>query len=306
MDSTYRQQFRPSPFAVEMAHPEHGFQLGFARELRLNFDEPDRPMVEVLSDADPRTFGIEELIVDSADEVRWTLPDGTTAWARRLRPYDAVAAGSSTVPIDGDALVDAVFGGSAPHVEASPSSLLELNTGKVWVSDDVARARTRDIADVVAHDVRGRLEIEAWRKHVPYGLLGWAPTKVPVKAANVGPSNSRFVTPTVAEMLWRGQSTGLRREHIVARSRIVAMWDEVGPDPEELAPIIWAYRFAIVLTTIDEARRIDKVGGKVGGCERYARAGIHTVYDRLQQRDVDVALLDPEHEAHRTLEIAAW
>lgn len=209
------------------------------------------------------------------------------------------------MPLPADVLADVVFGRSEPPVD-QPSTPLDLRPEEVWVNEEQARQRTREIAHVIAHDVRGRLELPEWRKHVPYGLLGWAPTKVPVAAANVSSKNARFVTPTVAEKLWRGDTTGLRREHVIARSLITARWDAVGPDPELLAPIIWTYRFAIVLTTIDEARSIDKVGGKVGGCERYSRAGIHSVYDRLQRGDIDVALLDPEDPNHDLLELTPW
>ena len=302
----HAQKFRVSPFAIESTSPTEGYWIGIAKELRINFDEPDRPMVEVLSDADPRTYGLAELIEDAADEARWRTVNGSTMWARPLRRYDAVALGSAPFPVEQAGLADVLFGAADPPSDYRPGSLLELRPDLVWEDDAAARQKTIEIADVVAHDVQGRRDIEAWRKHMPLGLLGWAPTKVPVKAANVGPKNARFVTPAVAEMLWDGQTTGLRREHIIARSNIVKKWDAVGPDPRALAPIIWAYRFAIVLTTIDEARRIDRDGAKVGGCERYASAGVHTVYDRLQRRDIDVALLDPEHERHAELELTPW
>ena len=305
MHSSSVQRFNVTPFAVEMFNPSHWYQLGVARELRITAGH-DQQVVEVLSDDDPRTFVIDELIVDTADEVRWTMPGGTTARARPLRPYDAVATRSAPTPVELDALADVVFGRCEPPQHQRGPILLDLRSDLVWVDDSEARQRTGEIAQAVAHDVRGRREIPAWRKHVPYGLLGWAPTKVPLKAANVGPSNARFVTPTVAEMLWNGQATGLRREHVISRSMITAEWDAAGPDPDALAPIIWAYRFAIVLTTLDEARRIDKDGGKVGGCERYTLAGIHTVYDRLQRCDIDVALLDPKNDRHHHLELEPW
>lgn len=306
MSPQHIQQFHASPFAIESTNPEEGYFVGFAKELRFNFDEPDRPMVEVLSDADPRTFGLVELIEDSTDAARWLTVNGSTMWARQLRPYDAVAAGRARFPIEVADLATVLFDGSIPPPDDHPESLLKLRTTQVWEDDAAARQKTLEIADVVAHDVAGRRDIPAWRKHIPYGLVGWAPTKVPIRAANVGPKNARFVTPTVAEMLWQGQSTGFRREHVISRSRIVDQWDAIGPDPAALAPIIWAYRFAIVLTTVDEALRIDRDGAKVGGCERYALAGIHTVYDRLQERDIDVHLLDPEQALHGDLELAPW
>lgn len=300
------QRFQLSPFALEMDHDEDGHWAWARRKLTFNPYEPDPPMVEVQSDFDGRTFGLAELLVDEPGEARFVTVNGTRCWARPFRPYDAVLIAGTRAPVALDQLEGVLFAGDDPPPEDPSGSILELHPDRVWLDDEAQRRKTREIAEVVAHDVRGRATIEAWRRHVPFGLLGWAPTKVPLKAANVGPTNARFVTPTVAEMLWRGERSGFRREHIVARSAIVKMWDEVGDDLEALARIIWDYRFAAVLTTIDEAKHIDRVGGRVGSTERYVTAGVPTVYDRLRRCDTPVGLLDPRHPAHAELELTPW
>ena len=177
-----------------------------------------------------------------------------------------------------------------------------IDAGTVWFDEAEQRERARDIAAVVAHDLQGAADVPQWRTHVRSSHLGWAPAKVPVRTVDPGLSNTRFVTPSIAEALWRGTSPKVTREHAVSRSYLASEWEQTGGDLDKIADIIWDYRFGVVLTTVEEGKIIDRLGGRVGRTERYAAAGIPHVYDRLHRRDIPVAWIDPRHEAHHRLD----
>jgi hypothetical protein len=258
--------------------------------------------VELGGTSETRTVGIRSVEMDTPTEARWTGINGTTFRARPVRPYDAVAFRLSPHPQPVEVVGAALVGADQGDVPRGPSSSrLALDVDKVWWAEDEQREHARDVALAVAHDLLGEATIPGWRSHVGATHLGWAPTKVPVRGADVIWSNARFVTPTVAELLDQGERHRFRREHTVSRSLIAAKW-HAAADLDELTRIVWDHRFAIVLTTLEEQQRIDTIGSKTGGAERYIKAGIFRVYDRLHERDVDVELIDPSHPRHSELE----
>ena len=175
---------------------------------------------------------------------------------------------------------------------SQPKSFLPLDASVLWVDEATQKERAGEIAKVILHDLEGERSVNHWRAHVPRGLLGWAPTKVPLRAKELSYRNCRYVTLKVAEMLEAGERTGFRREHIVSRSELANLWSEA-KTAKRISEIVMEYRFAVVLTTVEESARIDRVGGRQGRAERYIAADIPIVYDRLLERKVDAATLDP-------------
>jgi len=175
---------------------------------------------------------------------------------------------------------------------SQPKSFLPLDASVLWVDEATQKERAGEIAKVILHDLEGERSVNHWRTHVPRGLLGWAPTKVPLRAKELSYRNCRYVTPKVAEILEAGERTGFRREHIVSRSELANLWSEA-ETAEKISEIVMEYRFAVVLTTIEESAHIDRVGGRQGRTERYLAADISVVYDRKQGSEVHVTTLDP-------------
>ena len=176
---------------------------------------------------------------------------------------------------------------------SQPKSFLPLDASVLWVDEATQKERAGEIARVILHDLEGERSVNHWRTHVPRGLLGWAPTKVPLRAKELSYRNCRYVTLKVAEMLEAGERTGFRREHIVSRSELANLWSEA-KTAKRISEIVMEYRFAVVLTTVEEAAHIDRVGGRQGRAERYVAADIPRVYDRQQKCEVEVAALDPQ------------
>lgn len=297
-------QFTLSPAALECCDSHGEYWLWFVDAFAFHEDEQGSRSVEIFGGpVDPRTWGIASVELDTPDEARWITRSGTRCIARRFRPYDAVALGLHNQPLPVDVILEAGFEGHLNVPREDPvESRLFIDPEAVWFDEAVQRERAQEIAAVVAHDLAGASALSQWRTHVRAGHLGWAPAKVPVRTADPGLSNTRFVTPSVAEALWRGTSPKVTREHAVSRSFLASEWQLTGGDLDKIADIIWDYRFGVVLTTVEEGKLIDRLGGRVGRTERYAAAGIPHVYDRLHRRDIPVAWIDPRHKDHHRLD----
>lgn len=300
------EHFRVAPAAVEWLSPSEGAWVWVTE--RIQFDDlgVDGLAFGFTDDYDGREWRIAEVYRDEPDRAEWLTTRGSTCVARALRPYDAVALRLSPQPLPPEVTLALRSGERSDAAEDfAGATLLDLDPGVVWHEEGEQRERTRMIAAMVEHDLVGSRTIEGWRRFVRVGNMGWAPMTVPVRAADVSYRNARFVSPTVAELLWHGVRTGFRREHVVSRSLIAAEW-EAAQTQHELESIIWNHRFAVVLTTEEEAKRVDRLGSRVGRSERYLKAGIPTVYDRLFRRDVYVEALDPKSHLHQQLDDPSW
>jgi len=297
-------EFSLAPAALDCIDIDGNSWSWFVDAFELHEDEQGRRSVEIFGGpVDPRTWGIASVELDTPEEARWTTEHGTRCVARRFRPYDAVSLGLHDQPLPVEVIVAAGFDGTLSQrpVDHAESRLF-IDADTVWFDEADQRERAREIAAVVAYDLEGAAALPQWRTHVRSSHLGWAPAKVPVRTADPGLSNTRFVTPSVAEALWRGTSPKVTREHAVSRSFLATEWENTGGDLDKIADIIWDYRFGVLLTTVEEGKTIDRLGARVGRTERYVAAGIPHLYDRFRRRDIPVGWLDPRHAEHHKLD----
>lgn len=171
-------------------------------------------------DYDGREWRITDVRCDEPDRAEWRTNRGSTCVARPLRPYDAVALGLAPQPLPPDLIImlRGNESGDLLRDDGAPGGLLDLHPELAWYDEATQRDRAQEVAALVEHDLLGSRTLERWRRFVGIGHLGWAPMTVPVRAYDVGYRNARFVSPTVAEMLWRGEKSGFAREHVVSRS----------------------------------------------------------------------------------------
>lgn len=299
------EHFAARPAALDCIDTDGNSWTWVTGDLRFGSDEPGRDYVEVTSPVDARTLGIASVELDTATEARFTTEHGSRCIARAVRPYDAVPLGFSDQPLAVEAFIaDAV--NLNPTFTLGPPTPLVFETSTVFVDDDTQRERAREFAEVVATDLQAAEQVPTWRRHVGATHLGWGPAKIPLQLSKVGLGNGRFVTPTIAEALWRGERPAFRVEHVVARQLLAnewtRTWEESGRDVAALTELVWRHRYGVVLTTPEEDAAITRVS-RIGGPQRYVEAGLTHVYDRLHRRDVSVLWLDPDHENHGSLSL---
>lgn len=300
------ERFSVSPAAVDWINDDGTAWTWVTDEILFEDLGVDGLAYRFVDDYDGREWRITEVRRDEPGRAEWRTNRGSTCTARPVRPYDAVALRLAPEPLPPeDVMMLRRSDAERPGSEVPGTTLLDLDPAVVWFDEPSQRERCSEVAAMIEHDLLGARTIQRWRRFVGVGHLGWAPMTVPVRAYDLGYRNSRFVSPAVAEMLWRGEKTGFAREHVVSRSRIAEEWESC-TSVDDIEKIVWDYRFAVVLTTADEAKRIDRMGGRVGRWERYLEAGMPTVYDRLLRRDVHVAALDPRSPMHGFLEDREW
>lgn len=296
-------RFAISPAALDCVDAEGNTWVWATPELRFGSDEPGRDYVEVPGQVESRTFGIASVELDTPEEARFTTEHGSRCIARAIRPYDAVPLGISDQPLPVEEIVASAIEDLPPT--GGPPTPLVFDSSEVYVDEETQRERAREFAEVVAADLTAAEQVPTWRKHVGPTHIGWGPAKIPLRLSKVGLGNGRFVTPTIAEALWRGERPAFRVEHVVARQLLAnewtTAWTATGGDLDAIAEIVWRHRYGVVLTTPEEDAAITKASSKVGGPERYVEAGIAHVYDRLHRRDISVLWLDPRNENHAQL-----
>lgn len=302
-EATAMENFEARPAALDCIDTDGNTWTWVTGHLMFDSDGPDRDYIEVTSPVDARTFGIASVELDTADEARFTTEHGSRCIARAVRPYDAVPLGFSDQPLAVEAFIDDAVNLN-PTFTTGPPTPLVFEASTVFVDDTAQRERAREFAEVVATDLQAAEQVPTWRRHVGATHIGWGPAKIPLRLSKVGLGNARFVTPTIAEALWRGERPAFRVEHVVARQLLAdgwaSTWETSGRDVDALAELVWRHRYGVVLTTPEEDAAISRAS-RIGGPERYVEAGITHVYDRLHRRDISVLWLDPDHANHESI-----
>jgi hypothetical protein len=131
---------------------------------------------------------------------------------------------------------------------------------------------------------------------------GWWPMKIPVPGWDPRSHQIRYVTPAFHELITARDYVAEpgrwphRREHLVTREDLVRGWERFGPDQvDSIARDMYDHRWSVVCVTVAEESALRASAAQVGkgGVERYYRAGLTQVYDRLLDRTVEISEVDP-------------